>query len=439
MFELRVFVSYSRRDSAEVEALVAHLVASGCLVWIDRKDILAGDDFVHSLTSEVGRSDALVVLLTSRSAASSWCQAEIQRALARGINVILVQRDPAAQLPDAMERLLRDIQRVTWTACAPDLGSQLQKARRRKRLQQIRTVGATVSIVALLCGVGLLTASRINELGAEKRVERALSAVAASTSVWSGAEIRSRIQPVRHESTLASGLHVIFNDATRSAVARTNAWQGLDSLHEGREREWRTFLPQVMWKGARLADWTWANTTYGEGSIKDLVAQRMRVAGVVFGAGPSESKTGLTLSGIRVSDSDLWFLRIDGTQLVDVEFVNSKFRGAQLDLTGATGLRFTSNSASEIFMGPDVTIVEDSWIAQHGEVESPPGVIDLSTPAQEILFDGVVFSRVRFEGNFKPQWFRNSHFIDCVFPPHFPVEAVMKNGSHNENGLIAER
>ncbi|MDM0001789.1 toll/interleukin-1 receptor domain-containing protein [Variovorax sp. J22P240] len=430
-------MSYSRLDSSQADALAAHLARSGFSVWIDRKEILAGDDFVHALSNELQRSDALVVLLTASSAASSWCHAEIQRALARRIAIILVEDGTKARLPDAIERLLRDVQRVTWTGGAPDLAVQLQRARRRKRLRLATRAAVLCVAVAGLSGLTLLTTSSINDLNTRKQVQRTLAEAAASTSVWSGDETRARMRSLSHEPDLSSGLQALFADITQTAVARSNAWQALDALREGRERERRTFLRGVDWKGARLADTLWAHTTYTDGSIRDLVARRMRVAGVVFGAAPSSSKSGLALSGIRFDDSDLWFLRIDGTQLVDVEFANSKFRGAQLDLSGAAGVRFVSKPASQDFLSSDVSIIEDSWISQGQSVEIEPGVIDLSKPEQEILFDGVVFSRVRFDGHFKPAWFRNSHFNDCVFPVSFPLGAVLKNGNFNANSVVA--
>jgi hypothetical protein len=199
-----------------------------------------------------------------------------------------------------------------------------------------------------------------------------------------------------------------------------------------------TYVPNIDWTGGRLSDTLWANTTYGSGTIQDLVADRMRIAGIVLGRGPEDGETGLSLVGVRIRDSDAWFLLIDGTQLIDVEFVNTKFRGAQLDLTGAGGVRFVSREVSPFFMSTDIGIIEDSWIVQSRELPGPE-VLDLAEPEQEILFEGILFHRVRFEGEFKPEWFRQSVFRDCSFPPGL-AEALRATPEHiiEATGAFAE-
>ena len=80
----RLFVSYSRGDHDSADILSEALQRQGCIVWIDRKQVLVGDDFVRDLSVQLGRQDGLVLLLTETSARSSWCHAEVQHALARG-------------------------------------------------------------------------------------------------------------------------------------------------------------------------------------------------------------------------------------------------------------------------------------------------------------------------------------------------------------------
>ena len=162
------------------------------------------------------------------------------------------------------------------------------------------------------------------------------------------------------------------------------------------------------------------------------------MAGIVLGAGPVAGKAGLTLVGTRIRDADIWFLRADATQMIDVEFLNSKFRGAQLDLSGAAGLRFVSHTANNDIITPEVSIIEDSWLVQRRAPQGP-GVMDLSRPEQEILFQGVQFARVRFEGHFKAEWFRNSHFTDCVFATALTAAELSRGGNSEEGSLFLGR
>ena len=143
----RVFLSYARTDVAIAKLLCENLAASDCAVWMDERELLAGDDFVQSLKEQLDRSDAIVFLLTHQSARSGWCLTELQRALAKGIVVIIVAAERDAVLPDALHRLLRDTHRVSWPESGPSLGQQIQRARRRRvrRLQARHRGGISVA------------------------------------------------------------------------------------------------------------------------------------------------------------------------------------------------------------------------------------------------------------------------------------------------------
>lgn len=139
------------------------------------------------------------------------------------------------------------------------------------------------------------------------------------------------------------------------------------------------------------------------------------MAGLVFGPGPSAGEAGLTLGGILIRDADIWFMKIAGTQMIDVIFENCKFRGAQLDLSEASAVQFVSREESQVVLSTDVAIIEDSSIA-YLRPAPEPGVMDLSEPEQDLIFDGVQFVRVQFEGILKATWFTGCHFENCVFP-----------------------
>jgi len=411
----KLFLSYARVDKSEAGRLYDVLTRAGCYVWMDRNELLAGDDFVRGLQQHLAGADAIVCLLSPRSAASSWCLAELQFALGRGLLVIVVETADRTTLPEAVERLLRDIQRVSWSEAETTLPQQILRVRSRGRRRWLVRIGAVAAVAVGLGALGIGVAGKINRFDAGRRLARFEAELRAASSVWSGDEVRSRLRPVREEPELPGTLQALADDPTSSSVVRVNAWQALAALRDGRQTEWRTYIEEVQWKHGRLADVLWANVTYGRGEISGLVAERVRMAGLVFNPGPNSGKEGLTLGDIRIRDADIWFLRIDGTQMLDVAFENCKFRGAQLDLTEAAAVRFVSNAKSDVILSTDVCIIEDSWIVNRASPPTP-GVMDLAEPEQELIFDGVQFARVQFEGRFKPTWFRNCHFSHCVFP-----------------------
>ena len=58
-----------------------------------------------------------------------------------------------------------------------------------------------------------------------------------------------------------------------------------------------------------------------------------------------------------------------------------------------------------------------------------PGILDLSVPAEEVLFDGVVFTGTHFRGYIRPEWFRDCSFRNCVFPTRVREEDLLRNGN----------
>ncbi len=431
----RLFLTYARVDHLDADRLAAGLIGANCRVWLDRSELLVADDFVQGLARELARCDGLVCLLTRESAASSWCQAEVQRALALGLPVAVVRRVADAQFPDALTRLLRDTQMIDWFGNEPpSLGAQIVRARRRQMVAAIRRSAPWGLALILAAMLASLAVFRMDRVEAAARRTEVRDAIAASSQMWSRRELDRVLAPAASDPALAPLLQRLDSDATQPPAVRHNAWQALSALREGREREWRRSVPSIEWQDGRVREALWSNTSYQRGSIKGLQVERSTIAGIVLGPGPTDGEHGLTLLGVSVIDSDAWFLRIDGTQLLDVEFRDVRFRGAQMDLSGHAGVRFASTPANERMLTPAFTLFEDSWISQT-RPPPPANVMDLAEPEQEILFDGVIFKRTHFDGHFKPQWFRNSRFESCVFATDLSQEALIEGGNQVEQSV----
>lgn len=436
MFSPRVFLSYSRDDSASADELSRVLHNHGCRVWMDRTAILVGDDFVRNLGSALDRQDALVLLLTETSARSSWCHAEVLRAISRNQLVAVVQRDENCDLPDAIDRLLRDIQRIPYSKAILDLSRQVQQARKRIRRRYLRYFGIAIIAALTVVTAALLAASKINRFEADRKVDAAVSALSEARQPLSNAEIRSRLSPAIESGRLTDALNFVITDPAASATGRFNAWQGLVVLRKSGKPEWRTAFRSVEWTGGRLEKSIWEGSTYQTGVIRDLSVSHMRIAGVSFSGSPDGLQTGMSILGSSFRDSDLWFVTFNGTQMIDVEFVNSKFRGSQLDLSNAAGVKFITRRKNDAYITPEVLVIEDSWIVQRRSLPED-NVLDLSTPEQELIFDGAQFSRVRFEGYFKPEWFKNSHFENCIFATDIDTSMLSKNGNTHFGTIFA--
>lgn len=99
-----VFLSYSRRDSEFVRGLVAELEGRGKSVWVDTEGISDGEVFPDAIRAAIEGSDAFVFVITPESAASAYCENEVEHALALNKRVVPVLREavPDDGLPEAI-------------------------------------------------------------------------------------------------------------------------------------------------------------------------------------------------------------------------------------------------------------------------------------------------------------------------------------------------
>jgi len=78
----RLFLSYASEDAAPVTALYERLRCAGCAPWIDRRDILPGEDWSRCIWRAIHNADFIIVCLSPRSVSKrGYVQREIKEAL----------------------------------------------------------------------------------------------------------------------------------------------------------------------------------------------------------------------------------------------------------------------------------------------------------------------------------------------------------------------
>ncbi len=99
-----VFVSYSRRDAAFVSVLVEDLQDHGKSVWVDTDGIGDGEVFPDVIRAAIEGSDVFVFVITPDSAASRFCESEVDHALELNKRVVPVLRQAVDDdlLPEAI-------------------------------------------------------------------------------------------------------------------------------------------------------------------------------------------------------------------------------------------------------------------------------------------------------------------------------------------------
>jgi formylglycine-generating enzyme required for sulfatase activity len=103
--KLKVFISYSRRDSAEfVDELIAGLELAGFAPFLDRHDIVAGEKWEERLGGLIAQADTVVFVVSPEAVKSERCTWEIERALAQTKRLLPIIFKPVPE-PDIPEEL----------------------------------------------------------------------------------------------------------------------------------------------------------------------------------------------------------------------------------------------------------------------------------------------------------------------------------------------
>jgi hypothetical protein len=77
----RIFLSYAAADAQIAQELADGLRRHSFDVWTTHSSLGPGDNFAAQLADALGKSDAMVVLLTPKSVESEWVRREIEYAL----------------------------------------------------------------------------------------------------------------------------------------------------------------------------------------------------------------------------------------------------------------------------------------------------------------------------------------------------------------------
>ena len=95
----RVFISYSRRNKAFAERLARDLSDAGLEVWVDFRQIHAGEKWREEIMRGIERSEIVIVALSPQATDSEWVQLEANTARKQGKFILPVMaKDASAQL-----------------------------------------------------------------------------------------------------------------------------------------------------------------------------------------------------------------------------------------------------------------------------------------------------------------------------------------------------
>src|SRR5215469_17655249 len=81
---LRVFISYSRKDTEFVDALQSLLTVHGIEVWLDRSRLEGGQLWKDMLEEAITACDVFLLVSSPASLTSHWVRQELRYALLTG-------------------------------------------------------------------------------------------------------------------------------------------------------------------------------------------------------------------------------------------------------------------------------------------------------------------------------------------------------------------
>jgi TIR domain len=106
--KLKVFISYSRRDSAAfADELMAGLELAGFAPFLDRHDIAAGEDWEARLGGLIEQSDTVVFVVSPEAVKSKRCVWEVDRTieLSKRLLPVIFKPVPENDIPEKLRRL----------------------------------------------------------------------------------------------------------------------------------------------------------------------------------------------------------------------------------------------------------------------------------------------------------------------------------------------
>lgn len=115
-----LFISHSSIDKPFARRLVDDLLKDKSInVWIDEKEILAGDDIQKTITKNLRRSDNdhLLIIISEHSTKSSWVNFEVSQFMgfSDGKNIIPIVISKGQHFPEPIDNLIRRLKYLDFT------------------------------------------------------------------------------------------------------------------------------------------------------------------------------------------------------------------------------------------------------------------------------------------------------------------------------------
>lgn len=134
---IKVFISYTRSSNAFAEELKEELSRQNFVIWKDTARIQGGQDWRNAIDVAIGKSDALIVLITSETMKSHYVTYEWAYALGLNKKVIPVLFEEVSVHPrlDVLQHIKFYTAEKEYEQLIKALKSQKKKKKVAKRIE----------------------------------------------------------------------------------------------------------------------------------------------------------------------------------------------------------------------------------------------------------------------------------------------------------------
>lgn len=433
----RLFVSYAREDRAIADAVFRSLSVARFNVYLDTEGTLTGERFEAVIEREIRSADGVVAIISSQSASSAWCQAELCYAHALRIPIAPLRVGAeSVNLPEPLGWLQRPLHHLTLEDASQGeevtrrLSKDLKLATRRRSRRVARRVVGVAAAIAVVVGGWWLTTRSLNDVARERERNVVVDAVTRTDATLQRARIQGLAGAFRDDEPLMQRLRAISDSPERPDVQRINALMLLNALASSRGPRNRWYVREISWADAELSGASLSAVTFQSGTIRQVRFTDTYFGGVVWNRSPLDNQPGLMLSGVRFLRARFDGGELAGTGGVDVTFINSHFTGMRVAVENLAATTFkseTRDGAAGVIT--DEVTVFDRSIIERCVPPPEPGVLEIVPAGSEVTFEGVVFEGVQFRGAVRAEWFKNCSFINCVLPRHLTASKLSKGGN----------
>ncbi len=441
-----LFISYSREDSGLAEYLYKSLTSVGFSVYYDKEKTLIGENFVAEIVKQLRASDAVVAIISKHSVESHWCQAELYHTHALGIMIapLRVSQEPFNQAAP-LDLMLKDINYIivsdeaSYAQAAAQIQGRLKSVRKKAFVRSLRNVLLLLSITGLLFFIWKFGFQNLNTIARDKQRNTLIERINESTSILSRDVINSYGLKFSEDEELISKLLLMRNNSELSDTRRLNALLLATALLKPRNLQNRWFIKDVNWVKSSYEAGELNNITFMKGNISDVVFKDVSFSGIVWTQAPSQVTSGLMLSNLKFNMCRFNAVHFIGTGGVSLDFINCSFRGTQLDVTGFGNVHFFSQLSD-----PDSSVITNEIsIFERCSIENcvpplDPDVLEIVPIDSEVRFTGVVFNTCHLRGLIRTSWFKDCHFMNCIFPKSINLLNLENRNNALENCLTAD-